>query len=371
MRDLSLQKDYFVRFSFEYKGKTYCITAQRLLPITLPFSNGTLTPTAGNTDSYAHATTSSVIMSSVISSTEYPTVTPGMHEVRTDMIVPTHSPTFVYFSGSSMTPTHSPTSIEVPRSDSSRVTVEVGIILMVVLAIGLSLVVAVTTILMFIRHQRPGETAPGSDSGYIKECSVPNPLKENSDVEKGIMVKKMSRKVWLSFPTQKSSTKRAAQSLAEELHAAGVECLCALVCQTDIATNTYERVDVLMKSTDVILCCCNEDFHSSWMKGYSTGSDSDPDYIFYRECLHISSELRNQQYRRLVIVLLEGSSPCFVPDCLQATPHFRFPCERGLFDLIFRINGSEPNRLANACSPIQMKSNLHHCVTGAEEETEV
>ena len=359
-----------------------CTTSQLPLGVILP-SNTTSssaplsTDSAENTDTYAHTPTKpSVIKSSVVPSTESTTTLPGMLPSGSVIVDTPARSTAINLS---VVPTDSPTTIQVSGSHSSRVGV-VEVVVISIVGSVLSLALAVTAVFMFIRHHMKTSSS-GSDSSYLpslSQCPAPDPLtdtdEENCDIKKSMLVVqgKLPRKVWLSFPTQQPTTRRAAQNLAEELNAAGVECMCALLCQTDIATNTYERVDILMKSTDVILCCCNEDFHSSWMKGNSIGLDSDPDYIFYRECLHISYELKNQQYRRLAIVLLEGSLPCCIPDCLQATPHFRFPCERGLFDLIYRIYGSEPNRLVNAHSPTQTESTLYHCVAAAEEkETEV
>ena len=197
-----------------------------------------------------------------------------------------------------------------------------------------------------------GPVSPG-----LKETSRENDKADNVIQKQFVAwVEPPCRKVWLSFPTQQESTRRTVQCLAETLTDAGIRCLSALQCHTDIAMNTYERVHILMKSTDLILCCCNEDYKSLWMKTESSSRDKDPDSVFYHECIHINKELKTQQYKHLVIVLLQGASPDCIPDCLQATLPYRFPNERGQFDLIHRIQGSEPNSLQKAAPlPIRDK----------------
>ena len=285
------------------------------------------------------------------------------------------------------------TTRSVSEKHSSEIDVQAWIIIAVVVSV-FYLVLAVAAIFVFsrrrIQHAR-SRSDPINNRFYVtspQHCVsnvLPEVSREETDGKHDITMPRNASfrqenlpivKVWLFFPTQQPSTTRIiTQSLAKELNSAGIQCMCALHCESDIVTHTYDRVDMLIKSVDVVICCCNEDFHESWVRCQSIGYASDPDWVFYREYLYVNCELKNRRYRRLAVVLLEDARHRCVPECLQAVPQFRFPYDEGSLDLVNKIFSSAAERNVLSIIPTSSQDKLSPLETDSvvveEKETEL
>lgn len=170
------------------------------------------------------------------------------------------------------------------------------------------------------------------------------------------------QQIYISHPAKSEESEMKLADMMAKFHMEGIACKAAFTNRVVTAERGYSAISAMMKAASYILICCDEEMLAEMerLTQDNQSEETSPFQPFKREASLIDVEHSANDFKRLVVVLLEGAKLHCVPEIFRGTTVYKYP--ENFEDILARLQRVEHHQLPplsrRPSSPLEERSSL-------------